>query len=178
VQEVICIFCEYDFQTCPGAHPTCCTVGTGSFPGSKAAFMTSSRASFTFTLLYGYDSNVLIFSFGLSPGHVASGRQSWHRAPLRAINRSLSFRSDICSHIASCLKEWPVPPVSMVLFFGKHKYFTFLGAFAELRKATVSFVCPYRTTRLPPDGFWWNLIFETFSDICWEKLNFIKIRQK
>jgi len=32
----------------------------------------------------------------------------------------------------------------------------FLGAFAELRKATVSFVmsvCPHGTTRLPLDGF-------------------------
>ena len=41
----------------------------------------------------------------------------------------------------------------------------FLGAFAKLRKATVSFfmfVSPHETTRLPLDGFWWNLTFELF----------------
>jgi hypothetical protein len=41
-----------------------------------------------------------------------------------------------------------------------------LGAFAELRKATISFVIylSVRThgTRLLLDGFWWNLIFEFF----------------
>ena len=37
---------------------------------------------------------------------------------------------------------------------------SFLGAFAKLRKATISFmsVCPHGTTRLILDGFWQNLI--------------------
>jgi hypothetical protein len=42
----------------------------------------------------------------------------------------------------------------------------FLGAFAVLRKATISFVRsvgPLGTTRFPLDGFSWNLIFEDFS---------------
>ena len=54
----------------------------------------------------------------------------------------------------------------------------FLGAFAKLRKATVSFVMsvrPHGTTRLPLDGFSWNLIFEDFSKICREKSNFVKM---
>ena len=58
---------------------------------------------------------------------------------------------------------------------------TVLGAFANLRKATVSLVmavCPHATTRLPMDGFLWNLIFNTSSKICRENSNFIKIRQK
>jgi len=45
----------------------------------------------------------------------------------------------------------------------------FLGAFAKLWKVTISFVmtvclsvCLHRTTRLPLDGFSWNLIFEYF----------------
>ena len=45
----------------------------------------------------------------------------------------------------------------------------FLGAFAKLRKAISSFimsvrpsVCPHEKTRLPLDGFSWNLIFEYF----------------
>jgi hypothetical protein len=50
-----------------------------------------------------------------------------------------------------------------------------------LRKATISFVmsvCPHGTTRLPLDGFWWTLIFETFSKICQENSSFIKIWRK
>ena len=35
---------------------------------------------------------------------------------------------------------------------------------------------PHGTTRLPVDGFWWNLIFEIFSTICSEKSSFTKIR--
>ena len=48
----------------------------------------------------------------------------------------------------------------------------FLDAFAYLRPATISFVMcvrlsvyPHGTTRLPPDGFSLNLIFEYFSNI-------------
>jgi len=54
---------------------------------------------------------------------------------------------------------------------------TFLGAFAKLGKATISFVsqsvCPHRTTRLPMEGFSWNFIFEYFSKVCRENLSFI-----
>ena len=42
----------------------------------------------------------------------------------------------------------------------------FLGAFAKLRTATISFIIsgrPHRTTRFPLDRFSWNLIFEDFS---------------
>jgi hypothetical protein len=53
----------------------------------------------------------------------------------------------------------------------------FLGAFAKLRKTTISYimsvclsvslsvclsVCPHATSRLPLDGFSWNFIFEDF----------------
>ena len=58
---------------------------------------------------------------------------------------------------------------------------TFLGAFAELRKATISFVMSVRprgTTRLPLDGFWLNLLLELFSKICRQNSSFIKIRQE
>jgi len=43
-----------------------------------------------------------------------------------------------------------------------------VGAFAKLRKTTISFVmsvCPH-TTRLPLDGFSLNLTFWNFSKIC------------
>ena len=57
----------------------------------------------------------------------------------------------------------------------------FLGAFAKLRKATLSFVMsayPHGKTRFLLDGFWWNFIFELVSKICREYSSFIKIRQE
>ena len=80
----------------------------------------------------------------------------------------------------------PLPPrlilvihrlVSLLLFFCSPFFVSylcpFLGAFAKLRTATndvvMSFclsVCPHGTTRLPLDGFTWNLIFEDFKNIC------------
>jgi hypothetical protein len=35
---------------------------------------------------------------------------------------------------------------------------------------------PHGTTRLPLDGFWWDLIFELFSKICHENSSFIQTR--
>jgi len=49
----------------------------------------------------------------------------------------------------------------------------FLGAFAKLRKATVSFlmsVRPHGTTLLPLDRCSWNFKFENILKIFWEKL--------
>ena len=61
----------------------------------------------------------------------------------------------------------------------------FLGAFAILRKPTISFVMsvclpvrPYGTTRLPVDGISWNFVFEYFSKTCLENSSSIKISQK
>ena len=61
----------------------------------------------------------------------------------------------------------------------------FLGAFAELRRVTISFVVsvcplvlPLRTTPLPLYGFSWNFICEHFSKICRENSNFTKIWQE
>ena len=61
----------------------------------------------------------------------------------------------------------------------------FLGAFAKLRKPTISVVIsvlpsvrPHGTTRLPLDGFPWNLILEHFSKICRENSSFIKNQQE
>ena len=51
----------------------------------------------------------------------------------------------------------------------------FLGAFAKLRIATISFdvsLHPHGTTRLPLDGFTWNLLLEYFSNICHENFKF------
>jgi hypothetical protein len=54
-----------------------------------------------------------------------------------------------------------------------------LGAFRKMRKATISFVCPHETTRLPLEEFLWNLIFEFFFEkICRANSNFIKILQE
>jgi len=53
-----------------------------------------------------------------------------------------------------------------------------LGAFAKLRKATISFIVsarPHVTIQLPLDRFSLNLIFEDFSKFCRENSSFIKI---
>jgi len=61
----------------------------------------------------------------------------------------------------------------------------FLGAFAKLRKATISFVMtarlsvhPHGTTGLSLDGLSWDLIFEYFSKICRENPSLIKMWQE
>ena len=61
----------------------------------------------------------------------------------------------------------------------------FLGAFAKLRKGAISFVMsvhlsfrPHGITRLPLNGFSWNLIFHNFSKICPENSSVIKIGQE
>ena len=58
----------------------------------------------------------------------------------------------------------------------------FLGAFAKLWKATSGFITsirppvrPHETTRLPLDGFSWNLMYECFSKICRKNSSLIKV---
>jgi len=56
---------------------------------------------------------------------------------------------------------------------------TFLGTFAKLRKAIISFMSVHRRiTRFPLKWFAWNLIFEYFSKICRESSCLIKIWQE
>jgi hypothetical protein len=70
----------------------------------------------------------------------------------------------------------------------RNYYYWFLiccssGMSAWLWKAPIRFVtsvCPsvHMPTWLPPHGFLWNMILETFMTICQENPNFIKIRKK
>jgi hypothetical protein len=77
--------------------------------------------------------------------------------------------------------------VDAVQLFARHAnpkirvrwYNQLLGAFTKLRKATISFVMSARlsgrshgTTRLPPDGFSLNLIFEDFFENLSRKFKF------
>ena len=59
--------------------------------------------------------------------------------------------------------------------------YQFLGAFAKLRKITISYfmsVRPHGTTRLPLEGFLWNFMFDYFSKMYREYLSLIRIGQK
>jgi hypothetical protein len=58
-----------------------------------------------------------------------------------------------------------------------HRVFTkFRKFFSDaLLKATMSFVCPYGTIRLPVVGFPLNLIVECFSKNCPKNSSFIKV---
>ena len=61
-----------------------------------------------------------------------------------------------------------------------------LAIFRHFRKIAKSdyrhrHICPsvrlYGTSGIPLDEFSWNLIFECFSQICWENLGFIRLGQ-
>jgi hypothetical protein len=61
-------------------------------------------------------------------------------------------------------------------------YVLYLGAFAKLRRATISLVMSVRPSvrkvQLTLNGFLWNLTFEYFLKVCRENSSFIKIWQK
>jgi hypothetical protein len=82
---------------------------------------------------------------------------------------------------SSSYKIWTMwrPREIRIVFF---LLYLFLGAFAKLGWATISFVVfarlsgrPHRTTRLPLEGFSWNLTFGHFSKICWACFTFYHI---
>jgi hypothetical protein len=73
-----------------------------------------------------------------------------------------------------------------VIFIRNSNKSKLLDTFVKLRKATISFVMsvcpsfhpsvrPHGTTRLPTDGFSWNLIFEDFLEICRKNSSLTKI---
>ena len=69
---------------------------------------------------------------------------------------------DISSHVFRV-------KVVLEIFCGKVCIFIYKMMFSQRFKATIIFVlsvCPNGTTRLPPDGFSLNLIFEFFSNTC------------
>jgi hypothetical protein len=82
-------------------------------------------------------------------------------------NSKMSYSWTLQSHSITFQRNWNVETTLL------------LGALAELRKATISFImsAPRGTTRLPLDEFSWNYIFECFSNICREYWRFIKICQ-
>jgi hypothetical protein len=107
----------------------------------------------------------------------------------------LIWRDCVCVCLSVCLSVRRTPSCSCIIqcvyryaenFRMSEKgavclYHHLLGAFVQLRKATVIFVMsvrPHGTTRLLLDWFSWNLIFEYFSEICRENASFIKIWQE
>jgi hypothetical protein len=101
-------------------------------------------------------------------------------------NHKLAWRYKL-----KCRKLWNLQTViksfsvSKTVIFFLHacecgpRHALFLDTFLILRKATISFVmsalpsvCPHGRTRLPLDGFWLNLILETFSKIWRENPKF------
>ena len=58
------------------------------------------------------------------------------------------------------------------------RYYQFLHVCLSVRSSVCPSVHPHGTTRLPPDGFLWNLIFQDFSKICRVSSSFIKIGQQ
>jgi hypothetical protein len=82
----------------------------------------------------------------------------------------LGYFTMTCQLVMLCTVEWnAVRPFSSGGYSsGRGNTDLFLGAFATLRRAAVSFVVsvrPHGTTRLQLDGFSWNLIFEFFENL-------------
>jgi len=89
----------------------------------------------------------------------------WRHSPKTDIFvHRLNFVTEMCG--VSC----EVRTEQFALFIGTaHSQYRLLYLGVKLRKMTISFVmpvCPHRTSRLPLDGFSWNLIFEYFTKIC------------
>jgi len=58
---------------------------------------------------------------------------------------------------------------TIFILLSSKKHSLVLGAFAALRKETISYLMsarPRGTTWLPLDGFSWNIVFEGFLKIC------------
>jgi len=90
----------------------------------------------------------------------------FHLSPVVAIcTTSLTFNnSTFCPHSVFMCFVWISEQTAIFPYTALTDWF--LSAFAKLRKATINFVKSVRprgTTRLPLDGFSWNLIFEDFS---------------
>ena len=66
---------------------------------------------------------------------------------------------------------FPITPFTFII----GPFFLFLGAFIESTLSFVMSVCPHGTTRLPLDGFSWNLVFEKFLKICLQNSSYIKL---
>ena len=148
-------------QTGPGAHPTSCTMGTGSFPGVKSGRGVT-----------------------LTP-HPLLVPWSWKgRAvpllPLRAVRPVQSL--SVCTRVTFTFtfrRNKERSSKCLILSF-KHCQFlvqgkpftysfylnsSFVDAFAKLLRATISFfnsVGLHGTTQLTLDGFSWNWVFEYF----------------
>ena len=126
----------------------------------RFATFTNSSTSFTLFLCF------LLPFFRLSFTNCTTSRRSFSSIPgLVSILGKPAYASDIRSH--------------------QHGTF-FLGTFANLRKANISFVMSVRpsscscvrlhgTTRLSLDGFSINLIFQFFFKVCPENQSFINI---
>ena len=102
----------------------------------------------------------------------------------------LQVNANFCKIILIFIWHWGtnIGPFKIAVIILSQKWLIFItlleavGAFAEIRKANVSFscflgpsVCPYGTTRLPLDGFSWNFIIVGFANLCQETSSLGKV---
>jgi len=77
--------------------------------------------------------------------------------PLKSVEENITVRSGKVGNLITC--------ISFISFY----YARSRNCETQLLASSCLSVCPHGTTRLPLDGFSWNLIFEDFSKICWER---------
>ena len=144
-----------------------------AMPQAHALFMVKLRAplywegSFCYTVLFVNWLPKLIL--------LGSSEMMWNQQIVRSGLRVLLILYYLWTVMNKVALSYRCPSSFFVVFC------YFLGSFAKLRKATISFVMsvrPHGTTLLQLDGFSWNLIFEDFSKICRENSRFIKIGQE
>ena len=89
--------------------------------------------------------------------------------------------------VASAIRS--VTQKLLLLAFCRQIFLWSLGAFAKLRKVSVSFVvrvclsvrpsvCPHGTTRLSLDGFSWNFMFDYFENLSRELVSLLSVQNK
>jgi hypothetical protein len=90
---------------------------------------------------------------------------------------SLTFyNSTFCPHSVFMCFVWISEQTAIISLYSI-KRFAF-RRFSQNWEKRLLLLSLHGTTRLPPDGFSWNLIFEDFSKICRENSVFIKISQE
>jgi hypothetical protein len=88
------------------------------------------------------------------------------------------FVKDLCIWRVRELEQMSLMLFQVIQFFSDAFENCDKGLFDSSCLSVLPSIRPRGTTRLPLDGFSWNLIFECFSKICREYSSFLKIWQE
>jgi hypothetical protein len=107
--------------------------------------------------------------------HIAQGKASQLSSDVRVTGQQTGCAQHLYASYGGCIL---VEDTRFYLGVAVHALLRTSSQNCEKRILAFSYVCPSvrpHWTRLPLDGYSWNLIFEYFSKICPENSSFIKI---